>query len=206
MTHFTDSELQRWREAGPGDDRTRVAAHLQECAACASRYAGAIRTRPLAAADAAGDAHEFVAAGYAVARGSSVVPFPARRWVVALAAAAALVAAVAISRMLHREPAVAELRFRGAGIHALEPEGGVDRVAEFVWSSGLSASRYKLEIGRGGSVIYTSETSASRLRTPDALAQMLTPGVEYWWTVTALDADGRPLTSSDRQTFNVRSR
>ncbi|HEX9500713.1 MAG TPA: zf-HC2 domain-containing protein [Thermoanaerobaculia bacterium] len=189
MNHFTDIELHRWRDSGPGADRERVVAHLAECADCASRYAAVIRTMPLRAEPAV-EAQEFVAAGRRIAS--------RRRWVAPLAAAAVLAIAVAIPLMVHRsEPT---LHFRGSGVQALAPQGAIDQSeVEFVWSSGISATRYRLEVADAKGVINTKDAAESPIRIS------LGPG-EYWWTVTALDSNGKPLTSSQRLTFTIRPR
>ncbi len=188
MNHFTDIELHRWRDSGPGADRERVVAHLAECADCASRYAAVIRTMPLRAEPAV-EAQEFVAAGRRIAS--------RRRWVAPLAAAAVLVIAVAIPLMVHRtEPT---LHFRGSGVQALAPQGAIDQSeVEFVWSSSITAARYRLRVS-DANFVYTTEVKEPPLRIP------LKPG-EYWWTVTALDSNGKPLTSSQRLTFTIRPR
>jgi len=43
MTHFSEFDLRRWQDAGPGEDRDRVVAHVAECPDCASRYASPIQ-------------------------------------------------------------------------------------------------------------------------------------------------------------------
>ena len=192
MNHFTDIELHRWRDAGPGADRERVVAHLAECADCAGRYAAAIRTMPLHA-EPATEAQEFVAAGRRIAT--------RRRWVAPLAAAAVLAIAVAIPIAI-REKTPAEagalLHFRGGGIQALAPMGSIDRSeVEFVWSSGVRATRYRLQVGNGN--VITTETQSTQTR------MSLKPGT-YWWSVTALDERGKTITESQRLTFTIRPR
>jgi len=204
VIHFTDFELQRWRESGPREDRDRVVAHLAECGTCASKYAAFVRARPLPA-EAATDVEEFAAAGYAVGA-ASASPAGGRhrvRWMVSLAAAAALVAAVAVPWVLRRDAGERELRFRGAGIHALSPAGAVRGELVFSWSSAIVAPRFRLEVGNATGVIYSTETDRSRVSPPLALQQRLSPGADYWWTVTGLDESGRPLQTSPRQTFSV---
>ena len=205
MIHFTDFELQRWRESGPREDRERVVALLAECGACASQYAAFVRARPLPA-EAATDVEEFVAAGYAVGE-ASVSPAGRRhrvRWMVTLAAAAALVAAVAVPWALLRDAGERELRFRGAGIHALSPAGAVRGDLVFSWSSAIVAPRFRLEVGNASGVVYSAETDQSRVAPPTFVQQrLLAPGLDYWWTVTALDGSGRPLQVSPRQTFSI---
>jgi hypothetical protein len=191
VNHFTDIELHRWRDSGPGTDRERVIAHLAECAKCASRYATAIRTLPLRAEPSV-DAQEFIAAGRRIAG--------RRNWVAPLAAAAVLVIAVAIPMAMNKNEKVPELHFRGGGIQALAPQGFVDHSeVQFVWSSSIAAARYRLQIGDAKETISTTETQSTQSRIP------LKAG-DYWWMVTAVDANGRPLTTSQRLTFAVRPR
>ncbi len=196
MSHFTDLELRRWRDSGPGADRPRVVEHLATCADCASRYADALRSRPLQA-EPAEDVDDFVAAGLRVPRRRSL-PVPAFA-----AAAAVLVVLLALPFVLRRRPeAPLDLHFRGSGIHALVPMGAVDRSGlEFVWASGIAASRYVVQIGEDDRVVFTASTASTRLSVPPGL---LKPGAGYWWTVTAFAPDGHALASSPRRTFLVR--
>lgn len=189
MTHFNDIELQRWRESGPGDDRARVVEHVAACAECARRYAEAIRNRPLRG-ELEAEVRDFVAAGL---RGR-----PRRLWIIPIAAAV-LIAAIAVPLAVRRE-STSPMRFRGAGIEALAPEGTVDRNAQFVWASGLAAVRFRINVGQGDRIVLTSERDAS----PMPLPAQIRSGIEYWWTVTALDDQGRPLVSSPRLTFTIR--
>ena len=207
MIHFSDAELSRWSEGGPGDDRTRVLEHLRECAACAGRYAAAVRARA-ARVEPASDAADFVDAGYAAAAPPKVLPFVARRrWVVVpAAAAAALVAAIALQQVTRRGDTSVTPRFRGAAIHALAPAGDVEPPITFTWSSGLAAARFRLEVGGPDGVLYSTETDASRADLPVDAAARLSPGVQYWWTVTAFDRSGAPITTSPRRTFAIRPR
>jgi hypothetical protein len=69
-----------------------------------------------------------------------------------------------------------------------------------VWSSGIAAARFRIEVGDATGTVYAAETDRSRL----AMPAQLRPGVQHWWTVTALDASGRPLISSQRRTFTLR--
>jgi hypothetical protein len=99
--------------------------------------------------------------------------------------------------MRRNEP---ELHFRGSGVQTFAPAGEVDRQAEFVWSSGIAAARFRIEVGDATGRVYATETDRSRL----AMPAQLRLGVEYWWTVTALDERGHPLASSQRRTFTIR--
>lgn len=174
MTHFTDIELHRWRDSGPGADRERVVAHLAECADCAARYAAAIRNRPLQA-EPATDAADFIAA----ARRRPP------RWVAPLAAAAVLVIAIAIplSMRHHEEP----LQLRGTTIQTFSSD------TELSWASGLTAAKYRVEISSGDQF----ETDKTQMPLPK-----LAPGT-YTWTVTALDAQGKSLAVSPPRTLTI---
>lgn len=204
MTHFTDIELQRWRDAGPGEERPRVIDHLAVCSQCAGRYAAVIRRRPLRE-EAANDVAEFVAAGRRV--GGQRVAFR-RRWVLSIAAAAVLLLVIAFPVEWHRHDTIPDLHFRGGDVVALAPQGtSVDRSnLELVWSSAIVAPRYRIELGQSSRIIYTAEVSANRLALPSAVRDSLQPGVEYWWTVTALDSAGKALTRSVPTTFVIGTR
>jgi hypothetical protein len=192
MTHFTDLELHHWRESGPGADRDRALAHLAECVSCASRYANAVRSRPLRA-EPVEDAGEFIRAGnrFAEARRPWILP--------AAVAGAALIVMFSVPLAMRREPPTPELPLRGAAIQPLAPIGSV-RVAEFVWASGVAALRYRIEVGQRNRVIFTADTSESRFVMP---ASRLKPGLEYWWSVSAIDDHGRPAMSSPRRAFTI---
>ena len=202
MNHFTDPELRRWQDACPPEDRDRLVAHLAECGACASRYAAALRARPLAAEEAV-DAGDFGAAGYAAAAPGAAEPRQHARWIWSLAAAAVLAAAVAVPMLQRRPVAAPEARFRGGSIHALEPAGVVPRGTAFAWSSALEAPRFRIDVGTGDRVIVSIEADRSPAPPPPELQDRLTPGVDYWWSVTALDRSGQTLQASPRQTFSI---
>jgi hypothetical protein len=210
VTHFTERELQQWSATGPGEAGPRLVEHLAACPACATRYAAAIRSLPVSAEPVSPDeARAFAATAYAIpARTSAVVPFRARaRWFVPLAAAAAVIAAIGIPYLTTRRPAPnGEAVFRGGALHSLEPAGAVDRAASFAWSSAIPAATYRLEVGDATGVIVTRQTASSTLQLTSDEAQRLKAGVDYWWTVTALDRDGRTLGSSQRQAFTIRTR
>jgi hypothetical protein len=206
MTHFTDIELHRWRDAGPGSDRDRIVAHLAQCGDCAARYADAIRSRPLAGdAGDADDAAEFAEVGRRIGGAGSTPWWKRPRVVGPLAAAAAIIVALVVPRMTSREaPPTATLR--GANVSALAPSGTVDRTAlEFAWATGVSAPRYRIEVGDDRGVVYTAEAATSPLRPPAAALDVLRPGGAYWWTVTAIDQDGAVIARSERRAFALRA-
>jgi len=203
MTHFTDIELRRWRDGGPGADRERVIAHVAECPACASRYADAIRSAPLTADDAS-DVADFAAAGRAVVADVPRRQTWKRRAMVAVLAAAAVVALAIVVPRLGERPIAVTPTLRGTAVNAIAPSGSVpDRDLQFVWSSGVAADRYRIDIADANAAIYSGEASGSPWMMPADVRGRLQPGVGYWWTVTALDARGAAVTTSPRRAFAV---
>jgi hypothetical protein len=208
MTHFTDAELIRWRDTGPGPDRDRVLAHVAACAPCAARYAAAIRVRPLAA-DAASttpdEARRFAQEGARIGTPPARV-LPLRRGALLigapLAAAALLVLAISL-RGRSTPGGDATPVFRGTAVHALAPQGAVAAEPRFEWSSGVAASRYRIDVGDATGVVASTEAPASPAPWPGAWTARLKPAVPYWWTVTAVDAEGRPVATSERRTFTL---
>jgi len=180
MNHFTDIELHRWRDGVAGADRQRIIEHLAVCSECAARYAAAIRNRPLDAEPAA-DSEEFAAVGRRFARRRNP-------WVAPLAAAALLVIVIAIPLM--RRETTSEIRLRGGSVTAFERDG------QLAWSSGVAATSYRIEIRNAGGVVFSTTTHE-----PVAIPK-LPPG-EYTWSVTALDAQGRPVSVSSRRSLTI---
>ena len=203
MTHFSDHELARWSANGPGADRDRLVEHLQTCGACATRYADAVRAARLGSgvAESTEDPAEFVAAAHALVKPAR---WRAAAWVGAAAAAAAIAVAVIVPRG-DRASSATSVQFRGARVAALTPSGDVDRLTEFVWSSGLVAPRYIVEIGSDRGVVFSATATESRLDAAAAVRN-LTAGTTYWWTVTALDDDGQRIATSPRREFRIRPR
>jgi hypothetical protein len=208
MRHISDLELERWRDAGPGVDRERVIAHLAECAGCAARYADVIRRRAPQVEEAS-DAADFIAAGLDIphaapaSRTRGVTP-----WLLGLAAAAVVLLAIVMPRWNTRErgPAPA-LTFRGAGVRALSPAGPVARDdLRFVWSSGMRATRFRVDVGEGDAVLGSVDATESGAALPASLRDRLQPGASYWWTVTALDANNASIGASDRREFSLSAR
>ena len=204
MTHFTDIELQRWKTSGPGPDQPRIVEHVGECATCAARYAQAIRTRPQPDEEDVGDVVAFTDAarkiGVRQAARSSRMP----RWILPLTAAAAIVGALAIPSLFPRNTDSTP-RLRGTEIRALTPEGPLDAATALAWTSGVSADRFKVEIGDASGVIFSQDTPSSPLPMPAVIANA-PPGHQYWWTVTALDRQGQPAITSARHTFSIKPR
>jgi hypothetical protein len=211
MTHFTDAELIRWCEAGPGADRDRIVSHLAACGSCAARYAAALRTRPLdtsAAAEDPDDVRRFAEVGRRIGAPGAAV-FPMRRrvlWIAApLAAAAVIVLAVTVARRGGDQPdAGAAPVLRGATLHALTPDGETPADGRFAFSSGIAAARYRITVGGAAGPFYTAIVRGSPAPFPDDLRTQLKPGAAYWWTVAALDGEGRVIVVSERRPFTIR--
>jgi len=206
MTHFTDLELQRWRASGPGADRERVVHHVAECAACATRYAEAIRLGDVADGPFREDVRDFVAAGRAIGP-RAATPLWRRPWIVSLAAAAALTIGVVVPRFVSRPADEAPAVLRGAAVQALTPSGTVDVPGlSFAWSSGVASPRVRIDVGDASGVLQTIDATTSPTPLPAAILDRLTPGQEYWWRVTLLDERGAAITSSPRRTFAIAAR
>lgn len=207
MTHFTDAELLDWAGRGPGtSDASRVREHLAVCGACAARYASAIRERNAAPDDVSLESDPaFAQAGYRV---------PARvawrqrgMWIGGLAAAAALL--LAIGTLPHpwvARPA-ATPSYRGASVVALAPAGPIVAGTAFEWSLDVAGtSRFRIDIGDSQGIVLAEPAAVSPARLPDADWQHLKPGIDYWWRVTAVDANGREIATSARRAFTIRPR
>ncbi len=81
---------------------------------------------------------------------------------------------IALPVVRHRRESVPDLHFRGTDVVALAPQGAVDRDAvEFVWSSAVTASRFRIEMGDATHVIYMTEATGSRLVIPRATRALL---------------------------------
>jgi hypothetical protein len=205
VTHFTDIELQRWRSQGPGADRARVVRHTAACAACATRYAAAIRVADDAPEVDAGDIHDFVAAGRAVGPRTGT-PLWRQPWALSLAAAAALLVAVVTPRFLSRSDD-GPSTLRGGAVQTVSPSSTVDgRDLAFVWSSGLASHAARIEVGDADGAIQSFDAAASPARLPPDVRERLVPGHDYWWTVTLLDDRGAAITRSARRPFAIADR
>ena len=210
MTHFSDGDFARWQASGPGDaaETARIVAHVGECAACAARFASMVRDRTDGEAAWSDDVSDFARAG---AELPFAPPAPAGgrsrwAWVALPVAAAALMASALPLLMRTPAPAAPARQLRGETLHALSPSGTVGPDARFSWSSGISAARYRIEVSGPAGTVYSMDASQSDVAFPSALLGQLQPGVPYTWSVTAVDSDGRPLASSERRTFTLRTR
>jgi hypothetical protein len=197
MTHLTREELVAWRDRHAETERERVMAHLGSCHPCASAYAELVRTAP-AGEPAHFNPADFVERGYAVRTSAASGWLPSfsswRAWGGALSAAAALVLVVALGTELGRHPGEG---LRGSTLELTAPSVIVTRPVLLEWTTSLAAARFAVEIkDAGGAVVYRGESREKSLRLPDSAVGALRLGQTYTWTVTALDADGQPVTSA----------
>jgi len=196
LSHFNDIELHRWSRSGPGEDGPRMRAHLAVCADCSRRYAAAIRQTALQA-DPATDADDFIRRGRRL-------DSTAMRWLLPAIAAAFALFLVALPFMWRRSEPRSDIRLRSGAVETIAPSGTVaPGRLELSWASGVDAARYRVEIGTADQVVFTSTAVRSPFAVPDQWRARLRPGSDYWWTVTALDAQGEPVATSRRRTFAI---
>jgi hypothetical protein len=204
VTHFTDLELRMWRDAGAAD-QARIAAHVAECPGCAARYAESLlEARPL---EDAADGADFLDAGLRAGPSPRErVPSPDRaRWLIGLAAAAAVALAVLVPRWttLDRGDGAA---LRGGTIRTVSPSGLVDAVGvALVWETPVLAEKFRIEIGDANGVVHSGDATGSRYVVPREVADRLRSGVDYWWTVAALDSSGAVVLTSERRRFAIKT-
>lgn len=199
MTHLLREDLVRWRDEGRVEDRPQVVAHLASCKTCAAVYAELIRTAPIKATPVLFDPADFVQRGYAVHRSSpdrarSTTLLSWKLWAGAVGAAAALV--VMIVLLPSQKPDSFDTRGTKIELLAPEPPG---RPALLEWKSGLAATSYRVELkDAAGGEVYATTTAASQTMLPADVVATLAAGGSFTWSVTALDADGRAVTTSSR--------
>ncbi|HEX6048624.1 MAG TPA: zf-HC2 domain-containing protein [Gemmatimonadaceae bacterium] len=192
LAAFLDSEL-------ASEERGRIEAHLERCAACRGALADTIE---VLASDAGGS--QVLAPG--ITRRRRRLPM--------LAIGVALAASIAGVVVLRRSPpasADAEGRTRDAAPSALDeriprltaiaPADGAARVAErpaFVWSP-TNADRYSFRLlTEDGTTVWSSETADTTLTLP--VDVRLGRGTSYFWRVDALAAGIVASTPSQRFT------
>jgi hypothetical protein len=205
MTHLMHDELIRWRDEGFPAERDRVLSHLASCEACAEAYAELIRTSPAAETLSHFNPADFVARGYAARRNGEARSWTAsltswKVWAGALSAAALATLVVLVVPDLRRGVEPGDVS-RGAGIELVMPS---PRVAPTTleWKNALTGVRFRVELTDShGARLYQMETDASRVALPPDVVARIRPG-SYKWSVTALDKDGQPVTTSSG-TFSI---
>jgi hypothetical protein len=206
--HLSREELHRWWEEGAPGDAERIVGHLAICDECVTLYRDVLTERPLTNAPAAPP--ELVAAGLAAFPRVSENVGPDRgrsraRWIVPLAAAAALVVVI-VSPWLRAPALVAptDETVRSSTIQALSPAGTVSAAFVFEWSSPLTGDDYELVVyDASGSTLWSTRTRTTRLAAPPDLTRRLKPGDAHEWQVTAINQRGERTIQSSRQRFAV---
>jgi hypothetical protein len=182
--HLTRTELERWRDHAPAEDRERVTTHLASCETCAARYAELFRTRP------------------AIDRRPRA---GGRSWWLRLLpiGMVAIVLAVVGPSMFWQAPTPPFVR--GSDFTYLAPSGTLDAApAELRWQTPVSASIFVVEVfDGGGGLVWRRETASVATVDARELADRLQPRREYRWMVTALDARGQPIVSSPLTPFQI---
>jgi len=204
MTHLTRDDLERWLTAGDPRDRERVVGHLASCDECGRLYGEMLEAAPVAVAPE----HVRLAAELAPAGHRA---FDARRsfWLsprfAAAAAAAVLLGVLAVPPIVRwASTDDSGVATRGTSLQVLSPVGAISVPPEFRWTSPYAAPRYRVELldaadrAIGSATVTREQASWSELsRTPPS------PGATYRWRVTALDANGAPIASSNTGSFTV---
>jgi hypothetical protein len=173
LGHLTSEEVAAYLDrALTPSDRSRVEAHLVDCAECRDELVDLtrlLRTRPR------------------------------RRWVLSVGVAAAA-AAVLLLVLLpqrtespgpgYREPAVTPT----VAPVAVAPNGAIATAAQLVWTAVPHADRYRLTLfDSAGTVLWERETVDTAARLPDTLR--LKRGVSYFWKVEAQTGVNRWVSS-----------
>jgi anti-sigma factor RsiW len=180
--HLEGGEVSAYLDGGlSGTDRTRVEAHLADCAACRAEVIG-------------------------VSRLLRTAPVSRSRYVPVGLAAAAVLALLLVPRLHllnparttdYREPAVTTTM---APV-AVAPRGSAVSVSVLVWTSVPRADRYRVKlIDRSGSPVWQGETADTSVALPAALR--LRPGAPYFWRVEARTGWERWV-ASELQDFTV---
>lgn len=207
MTHLTAEELTRWRDSDGSTDRQRVVDHLAACESCRRLYVDLVRATSPRAEASYERPEEFVARGVAAYRPATARGQWWPAWRPALAGLAAVILVVTLLPLMRgrdRVAAPAGGAIRGTEIQPMSPVGIARDPLEFRWVSPFSdVSRYRLAVRRNGQTVLTADASTTRLVLNDTERARLAPGVEYEWTVDALDARGDVIASSPPRTFVV---
>jgi len=209
MTHIMREDLVRWRDQGLPADRERVLSHLATCRSCAETYAELVRTAPAAHAPEHFDPADFVKRGYAARERTA-----ARTWLASFVSWkmwAGALSAVALALLVIRAGSAPSPgsestdTTRGVGIELVSPSGTTEPPTALEWKSGITPARFRVELTDSiGTFVYQTETDGLRVALPPGITAKLVPGSFYVCTVTALDRDGRPITTSSG-TFSIAS-
>lgn len=187
------SEIEGMLRAEPGtlsgNDRLRIARHLELCPRCADSAAPVEpdvddlswrrvsqgldrRPRPWLATDRGARGGRF------------------RRPVLIAATLVIALAAATIWRQSQPDPDLqgSISNQRGTSIQTMDPSGSIDRLTEFRWRTVLPIElTYKIELSSGDTLLWQGETTRNSLTPPTAITTGLESGKRYRWRVLGLD-------------------
>jgi hypothetical protein len=124
------------------------------------------------------------------------------RWV--LAAATVIVVAL-VPLVLDRTSDPAPDRERAAALVAIAPAGDVGELPAFRWRSRLAAASFIVEVlDRRGAIVYSARASGEALEPDLEMRARLTAPGTYRWRVSAFDAAGDRMATSEPRTFTLK--
>jgi hypothetical protein len=106
--------------------------------------------------------------------------------------------------VLHVTPTEIQ-NMRSGDIRLTDPSGELDRTPEnFRWTALPQAKSYSVQLLEvDGTVLWSGQTEDNVLIASPELKSKIRPGKQLLWTVTALDASGKPIAQSSQGGFRV---
>ena len=210
--------LQDLMDGGSSD--LKGARHLSGCAHCQAELAMLRSFERVLPAENAQAEVDWIAAQLQRAQGMTGVPVNVPFWrgwlrVPRIAAAAALMLTIGLGLSLYissREDrpllhgnSSENLTMRSGDIRLTAPSGELDREPEtFSWEALPLAKSYSIQLLEvDGTVIWNGQSAENILITNPELKTKMRPGKTLLWKVTALDALGKPIASSNPNRFRV---
>jgi hypothetical protein len=94
---------------------------------------------------------------------------------------------------------------RSGDIRLTDPSGELDRTPEhFHWNALPQAKSYSVQLLEvDGTVLWSGQTADNTVIASPELKLRIRPGKQLLWTVTALDASGKPIAQSSQTGFRV---
>jgi hypothetical protein len=97
--------------------------------------------------------------------------------------------------------------FRSGSVTLAGPSGDVSQPPDaFRWQAYPGAASYRVDVMEvDGTVLWSTQISANSVAATPELKSKMHPGKALQWKVTALDASGREIASSNQEKFQVKS-
>lgn len=212
----------------PGTPAPRLAAHLAECPRCQAELTLMKKFLGDERLEHEGAAVAWISAelerslpqitGRAAGRVGTVAGSWWSRWwsstggrVAVAASAVAVLALAAVVWMRPTEPVIVadagkhEVVMRAEGVTGLSPEGDLKTApVELTWEAAAGAAAYRVELMEvDESVLWSSESSGTRVAVPETVQRKMLPGKPMLWRVTALDGSGKAVATSAEERFRV---